>query len=121
MQHDEMRPIPEFLGQISQAPSPGVLVFSIDGKEYRLTPQGEPGQSMFIVFGDATNGSETYGGGRFLSVDKPQSDGTVVLDFNKSTNPPCVFSPYATCPLPSRENIIGLSVEAGEKVWGEHH
>ncbi len=117
----EFTAVPNVLGQTSQSPSPGVLVFTIGGKEYRLTPQGEPGQSMFIVFGDATNGSDTYPGGRFLSVDAPQADGTVLLDFNKSTNPPCVFTPFATCPMPSLNNIIKVPIEAGEKIWGDHH
>ena len=113
--------VPNVLGQVAQAPSPGILVFKVKGKEYRLTPQGQPGQGMFIVFGDATNGQGTYPGGRFLSAEAPGEDGLVVLDFNKSTNPPCVFTPFATCPLPAVESILDVAIEAGEKMWGEPH
>jgi hypothetical protein len=110
--------VPNVLGQVDEAPSPGALVFKLDGREYRLTPQGEPGQGLFLVFGDQTNGHTTYGGGRFLSTDPIAEDGTVVLDFNRAYNPPCVFSPYATCPLPSVDNLLDVAVEAGEMMWG---
>jgi uncharacterized protein (DUF1684 family) len=39
----------------------------------------------------------------------------VVLDFNLAYNPPCVFSPYATCPLPPPQNRLALRIEAGER------
>jgi uncharacterized protein (DUF1684 family) len=45
-------------------------------------------------------------------------DGQVVLDFNRAYNPPCVFSPYATCPLPLPQNVLPIRIEAGEKNWG---
>ena len=113
--------VPNVLGQTSEVPSPGVLVFKVKGKECRLTPQGEPGKGLFIVYGDATNGKETYAGGRFLSTEPPLANGTVILDFNKSTNPPCVFTPFATCPMPSVDNLLAVPVEAGEMMWGAAH
>lgn len=73
------------------------------------------------MFGDATNGHATYGGGRFLSTDPVADDGTVMLDFNLAVNPPCVFTPYATCPLPPEGNVMAFAMEAGEKMWGGHH
>ena len=85
------------------------------------SPRGEAGKELFLVFGDATNGHETYGGGRFLYV-PPPVDGKAIVDFNKAYNPPCVFTPYATCPLPPRQNkLAGLRIEAGDKMWGEAH
>ena len=45
-------------------------------------------------------------------------DGQVVLDFNKAYNPPCAFTPYATCPLPPKENRLAVRIEAGEKKYG---
>lgn len=108
------------LGQTEESPCPGTLVFELEGRECRLSPLGEPGGGLFIVFGDATNGDQTYGGGRFLDADPPDSTGAVVLDFNKAYDPPCVFTPYATCPLPPQENVLPLAVTAGEKTWGEH-
>lgn len=114
-------PITNVLGQVEQQPSPGVLVFELDGRTQRLIPVGEPGGPLFLVFGDRSNGQDTYGGGRFLSADAPGADGRVVLDFNRATNPPCAFTPYATCPLPPPENQLPVAVTAGEKAWNEHH
>jgi len=109
------------LGQVEESATPGKLVFVIDGQRHSLIPLGEPGKPLFIVFGDQTNGLTTYGGGRFLSTDAPDADGVVYLDFNKATNPPCVFTPHATCPLPPAENRLPFAVEAGEKMWGAMH
>ncbi len=75
--------------------------------------------SMFIVFGDDTNARETYGGGRFVYVDRPDENGLVVLDFNYAYNPPCVFTPYATCSLPHAANILPVPIHAGEKGYGD--
>jgi uncharacterized protein (DUF1684 family) len=96
------------------------LVFEIEGREHSLEPTGEPGDELFIVFGDATNGGETYGGGRFLYADWPRADGEVVLDFNRAYNPPCVFTPWATCPLPPAQNKLPFRIAAGEKAYGGH-
>lgn len=115
-------PIPSITGVPEEEPSPGALVFTHDGAEYRLDVTGQPGdERYFVVFGDATNGHETYGGGRFVYVDAPGPDGRTVIDFNRSYNPPCVFTPYATCPLPPPQNRLPFRVEAGEKTWGEGH
>lgn len=108
--------VPNIIGSEFEETSPGAVVFEIDGEEFRLEPTGEPGGELFLVFGDASNGSETYNGGRFLVADAPD-DGRVVLDFNKAYNPPCVFSPYATCPLPPRQNRLPVSIRAGEKMY----
>ena len=78
--------------------------------------RGGPGR-LWLVFGDETNGGETYGGGRFLVTGPVQPDGRVEVDFNLAYNPPCVFSPYATCPLPPDGNRLPLRIEAGERVF----
>ncbi len=109
------------LGQVAAEPTPGTLVFELAGKECRLRPTGKPGESLFLVFGDASNGHGTYPGGRFLVVDPPDGDGRVTLDFNRAYNPPCVFTPFATCPLPGLENTLPVAVTAGEKMWGTGH
>ncbi len=108
------------LGQVDQEPSPGTLVFTIDGRACRLVPTGAPGEELFIVFGDRTNGPRTYPGGRFLAADPPADDGTVILDFNEAYNPPCAFTEFATCPLPPEGNVLPVAVTAGEKRWGSH-
>ncbi len=113
-------PIPNALGFDEPIKSPGHVVFTVDGREHRLLALDDTGDGrLFLVFGDQTNGHETYGGGRFLYTDPPQ-DGRVVLDFNRAYNPPCVFTPYATCPLPPRENRLPLRVEVGEKSFAGH-
>jgi len=107
--------VPNVLGQVERSPSPGTAVFTVDGKEYRLTPVLEEGSpDLFFVFADETNRTETYGAGRFLYA-APAKDGTVILDFNRAYNPPCAFSAFATCPLPPRQNRLALRVDAGEK------
>jgi uncharacterized protein len=94
--------------------SQGRLVFALNGKKFSLIPFDE-GDSYFIIFGDETSSYETYAAGRFLYAHKADSTGYTILDFNKATNPPCAFTPYATCPLPLRENILSVRIEAGEK------
>jgi uncharacterized protein len=108
--------IPNVLGMSEDLPCPGYARFTIGGKEQRLEPVIEqPGdQELFFIFADRTNGSETYPSGRFLYAPMPQ-DGTVVLDFNKAYNPPCSFTPFATCPLPPPQNRLSARIEAGEK------
>lgn len=108
--------IVNILGMPEPAKSSGALVFELDGETYRLDPIDE-GDSLFVVIGDATNGSETYGGGRFVYTDLPSADGMVVLDFNKSYNPPCVFTEYSTCPLPPEQNKLLIAVRAGERAY----
>jgi hypothetical protein len=104
-------------GYQEEYPVPGVAIFTIDGKQYRLEPVLEtPDGDYFFIFGDKTNGRETYGGGRYM-YSKPAKDGRVIIDFNKSYNPPCVFTDFATCPLPPPENRLPLAVVAGEKYW----
>lgn len=109
--------VPNVLGQVDELPTPGALVFvhPTSGEELRLLPTQEGEGELFLVFGDATNGPETYGGGRFLYADPPDAEGRVVLDFNRAYNPPCAFTPYATCPLPPEPNKLAVRVEAGEK------
>ena len=113
-------PVPNVLGTVDEMTSPGTIVFKVNGEEYRLDPvQESPTEQLFIIFGDLTNRTDSYGAGRFLYTDPPK-DGKVVLDFNRAYNPPCAFSPYATCPLPPPQNRMKLRVEAGEKRYGDH-
>ncbi|MDQ6891941.1 MAG: DUF1684 domain-containing protein [Acidobacteriota bacterium] len=113
--------VPNVLGAISPEKSLATLAFDVGGKTYRLDVVDEEGTTdWFVIFGDQTNGHETYGGGRFLYVTPPAPGAPAIVDFNKAYNPPCVFSPYATCPLPPAQNKIAVRIEAGEKNFGDH-
>ena len=107
--------ITNILGQVSEMPRPGHLVFTLNGQELSLDPVLEEpdAKELFIMFRDQTAPKETYGAGRFLYVDLPK-DGRVVVDFNKAYSPPCAFTPYATCPLPPKQNRLPVRIEAGE-------
>lgn len=95
--------------------SAGYVSFQRDGKEYRLEPVEEDAE-LFFVIRDATSGKSTYAASRFLYTALPR-DGFVDLDFNKTENPPCVFTDFATCPLPPPANRLTLAVTAGEMMY----
>ena len=107
----------DVIGLVTHEPCAGVVVFERHGREWRLHAlPGDPDEgSLWLVFADATNGRTTYGGGRFVYTEPVQPDGRVVVDFNVAYNPPCVFTPYATCPLPPAVNRLPLAIEAGER------
>ena len=111
--------IPTILGIDEKMTSPGVLHFKLLGKDCSLRPVMS-GERLFLIFKDQTAGKTTYPAGRFLYADMPKIAGAPVeIDFNKAYNPPCAFTPYATCPLPPRENHLALKIEAGELNY--HH
>lgn len=114
--------IPNVLGQVDKMPVPGKVEFVHDGKTYTLLPVLEDPQAkeLWYIYADKTSAKETYGGGRFLYSDMPK-DGKVVVDFNKSYNPPCAFTPHATCPLAPPENRLPIPVNAGEKKYRGGH
>lgn len=114
-------PVPNILGQVEELPSPGYVAFTVGGRELRLDPVlEEPGaHELFFIFRDQTAGKETYSAGRFLYTPMPK-DGVVALDFNRAYSPPCAFTPYATCPLPPKQNRLAVRIEAGEMRSGHH-
>ena len=100
---------------------PGKAVFKRDGRTFELLPLIEGAdEPLFFVISDATSGNETYAAARFLYADPPR-DGKLVLDFNEAVNPPCAFTPFATCPLPPKENRLPIAVTAGEKKYRGAH
>jgi len=107
--------VPNELGTEFTSVCRGAVVFTVDGTRCRLEPMEMNNKEMFLVFGDKTSGTETYGGGRFLYAGVPADDGTVILDFNKAYNPPCALTPFATCPLPHAQNRLKVAIRAGEK------
>lgn len=104
------------LGDDEKMYSTGKLRITLHGNEYVLQAQDE-GDKLFVIFGDTTNGEETYGSGRFVYVDKPAPGEKTVLDFNKAYNPPCAYNDYTTCPLPPKSNIFPFPIRAGELAY----
>jgi uncharacterized protein (DUF1684 family) len=118
----QILPIATMIGTTDKDTCPGAIVFTVDGKEMRLEPVMEQGTTdqFFIMYSDETSGKETYGMGRQLYSSLPDSNNHLVIDFNKGYNWPCVFTEYATCPIPPRQNHLPLRVEAGEKMFHGH-
>ncbi len=114
--------IPNVIGTIDKMPVPGKAVFEHDGKTFELLPvlETEDADELFYIIADKTSGKETYGAARFIYSAMPK-DGKVVIDFNKAYNPPCAFTPFATCPLAPPENRLGVAVNAGEKKYRGSH
>ena len=108
-------PIANIIGTTDEIPNPGVVEFERGGKTYRLEALDEGEGTLFLVFADRTSGHGSYGAGRFLDAPMPDAQGRLVLDFNQGYNPPCAFTPFATCPLPPPENRLDLAIEAGER------
>ena len=117
--------IASIIGTEDQSPVPGVAEFSIGGNSYRLEPiLEEPGDTqLFFILRDSTSPKTSYGAGRFLYAAFPDhgldQPGELWLDFNRIQNPPCAYTPYATCPLPPRQNWLGVALPAGEKKYHE--
>ena len=102
------------LGQVNRENSPGKLAFTYQQKTYWLDVL-EEGDQWFILFADATSGKTTYPTGRFLYVTQKKPGEEIYIDFNQAFNPPCAFTPYATCPLPPPQNRLPIAVNAGEQ------
>lgn len=93
---------------------PGEIAATINGVDYTLNAFDDDGV-LLLVFGDLTNGADTYAAGRFLFVETKIGTDTVILDFNRAFVPPCGFSIYYNCPMPPQSNKISTAIEAGER------
>jgi uncharacterized protein (DUF1684 family) len=97
----------------------GTLAFTLKGEALTLTAFADANdtalQRLFVPFGDLTNGTETYPGGRYLDLDRTAT-GIYDLDFNRAYHPFCLFNPEYDCPLPPRENRLKVPVRAGERL-----
>lgn len=89
----------------------GNVSFNYKNISYTL----DVGHDGFIMVGDETNTTSTYGGGRYVYISLPKEDGNIILDFNKLYNPPCSFSIFTTCLYPPGQNQLPFSILAGEK------
>ena len=105
--------VPNIQGEQEEIQSLGTVTFPLRDYEGQLEAMEAADNKLFIVFKDSTSGAKTYPAGRFL-VSEEIMGRTVTLDFNRSYNPPCAFTAFATCPLPSEENHLDFPIEAGE-------
>jgi uncharacterized protein (DUF1684 family) len=106
--------ITNVLGQTTAEDYAGKINFEYQGKNYELDAISEGPGDLFVIFCDATNGINTYHTGRYMYVPRPDSNGNTFIDFNKAFNPPCAYTPFATCPIPPKQNKLPFKVTAGE-------
>ncbi|MFC5410030.1 DUF1684 domain-containing protein [Larkinella bovis] len=122
--------LPTYDGQKKTYVSYAVLSFTLHGKPHQLTvyrslqlarlPQYR--DYLFLPFKDATNGKETYGGGRYMDLRLGDiKDGKLILDFNKAYNPYCAYSDGYACPIPPKENHLAVSIPVGERQFDKIH
>jgi hypothetical protein len=109
-------------GQVEEMLCPGVVRFRLGGKSYSLESVFETAQAreLFFMFKDATNGSETYEGGRYLYAELPRGD-RVLLNFNQAHNPYCAYNSFSTCQIPPMQNWLKAPIRAGEKKYFPSH
>ncbi|MDR2872226.1 MAG: DUF1684 domain-containing protein [Xanthomonadaceae bacterium] len=108
-------PVTNIIGAVDDLPNPGVVEFQRGGKTYRLETIGTAGEQLSIVFADLTSGQGSYVTGRYVDLDPPDSEGNVVLDFNRAYSPPAAFTRYSTSLLAPASNRMDIAVTAGEK------
>lgn len=97
----------------------GALRFSLGGREFRLRvyhASGSASAAVFVPFRDRTSGKETYGPGRYLTIDLNETD-RYNLDFNRAFNPYSAYTDAFECSFPPAENDLPIPIRAGEKVW----
>lgn len=113
--------IPTVIGTTLKMPAPGLAEFTLDGKTIQIEPvlESPNAKELFFILRDATSHTTTYQASRFLYTEFPSNGldkpGTLVLDFNRLQNPPCAYTPYATCPLPPYINRLAIAIPAGEQ------
>lgn len=113
--------IPTILGTEVMSDVPGAAEFTLDGKTMQLEPivEDPADKELFFILRDTTSKSDTYGAGRFLHTELPDhgltQPGELWLDFNRAENPPCAYTPYATCPLPPPQNRLQVAIPAGQQ------
>jgi uncharacterized protein (DUF1684 family) len=115
----EVIEIPTSRGERRPHQRVGKLSFTLKGQLLTLTAFIEVGQqdlrSLFVPFGDLTNGTETYPGGRYLALERTAT-GIYDLDFNRAYHPFCYYNPKYDCPYPPRENRLPIPIRAGERM-----
>ena len=118
-QGNDVLQIPTSSGQRRDMRRIGTLRFMLQGRELLLTAFVDASENdmrrLFVPFGDFTNGTETYPGGRYLDLDRTTS-GAYDLDFNRAYHPFCLYNAKYDCPYPPKENRLAIPIRAGEKL-----
>lgn len=119
--HDVNKSIPivDITGLTSEQANAGAIEFERNGRTWRLEALGDVGRPLQVIVADRTSGRGSYSAGRYIDVDVPDAKSQVVIDFNRAYNPPCAFTPFATCPLPPPENRLDMEIDAGEKAYAK--
>ncbi|HEY7055628.1 MAG TPA: DUF1684 domain-containing protein [Vicinamibacterales bacterium] len=111
--------MPTSTGQLRKMRRVGTLAFTLKGQPMTLTAFVEADQNdmrrLFVPFGDLTNGTETYPGGRYLDLDRTAT-GIYDIDFNRAYHPFCFYNPTYDCPYPPAENRLKMPIRAGERL-----
>lgn len=93
----------------------GELFFTLsEGSEGALRVSVVGSGALWAVFADDSSGRSSYRF-RFLRTGEPGSDGSVSVDFNRTTLPPCALSDHFLCPFPPPGNTLAVSVPVGER------
>jgi uncharacterized protein (DUF1684 family) len=96
----------------------GTLEFTLKGQKLAmlaLTEAGTPPNRLFVPFTDTTSGTETYGAGRYLEIER-SATGIYVIDFNLAFHPFCYYNSSYDCPYPPAQNRLPIPIRAGEKI-----
>ncbi len=109
-------PVADVTGGMVENRVPGELVFRLDGQEHRLLASADTNSTTyFIMLWDSTALSTTYEAGRYVRAPIADSTGWTTLDFNRTYNPPCVFTEFSVCGFPPAQNRLPFAIPAGEK------
>jgi hypothetical protein len=104
----------------------GIARFTLNGKKMELSvyqsqelmTMVDYAEYLFLPFNDTTNGTLTYGGGRFMDLEIPkESSKKIRIDFNKAYNPYCAYNHTFSCPIPPSENNLPIAIPVGVKAY----
>lgn len=107
----------------------GIATFKLEGKTHtlhifqnlELITKPEYADYLFLPFYDKTNGTTSYGGGRYIDMRLPEENATtIVIDFNKAYNPYCAYNDKYSCPIPPKENRLEIAIPAGVKAFKKY-
>lgn len=110
--------LPNSAHELEQKVKVGTLDFTLGGTSYSLSAFAERSgqvERLWVPFRDLTSGIETYGGGRYLDLERTAT-GLYDLDFNRAYHPYCVYDTSWICPYPPRENRLPVAIRAGERL-----